>query len=191
MPEDVFYRARLHMISNNIPFSAKEMLAPKKEISKSGRANPMGIPYLYLCDNMATTLYEIRATYFDEVTIGKFSLSENFKEDAFISDFTEKINLFSDSSSVNQRIKSTLLRKLISDDLSKPMRRYDSEVDYIPTQFICEFIMNYTNVKGIKFKSSLDSNGNNLVIFDPSIMKCIGTELRKVSSLRINSEKMG
>ena len=79
-----------------------------------------------------------------------------------ISDFTESETIFHPSR-VAERIKSTLLKQKISVDLSKPMRRYDSELDYIPTQFICEFIKIYTGVQGIKFRSSLHTLGNNIV----------------------------
>ncbi len=56
-------------------------------------------------------------------------------------------------------------KQKISIDLSKPMRRYDNEIEYIPTQFICEFIKVFTGASGIKFSSSLHPSGNNFVIF--------------------------
>ena len=89
-----------------------------------------------------------------------------------------------------KRIKSTLLKQLISKDLSKPMRRYDSELDYIPTQFICEFIRVFIDVDGIKFKSSLHKFGNNLVIFDQHIMGCTDVKRVQVSAVDIHFENL-
>ena len=175
----------MHHTQLEDPFTNDKMFCPPKENSTAGRANPSGIPFLYLSDNRQTILYEIRASYLDEISIGTFSLKEG-ASDVIISDFTESPTLFHPSK-VKERIKSTLLKKLISRDLSKPLRRYDSELDYIPTQFICEFIKIYTGVQGIKFRSSLHTVGNNIVIFDQNIMECKQVEKVKITKVVITS----
>jgi hypothetical protein len=185
--KDQFYRARLHSINNTPKFKKGEMYCPPKEMTTAGRANPLGIPYLYLCDNVNTTLYEIRASYLDEISIGTFKLN-NFIEDITISDFTEIPSLYIPGL-VNRIIKSTLLKREISKDLSKPIRRYDSEIDYVPTQFICEFIKEITGVYGLKFGSSLHREGNNIVIFDQKIMKCTKVEKVKIQKVILDSDK--
>lgn len=186
---EIFYRARIHKNADEKLFSNKEMLCPQKEVSTAGRANPSGIPYLYLSDNEDTILYEIRASYLDEVSIASFHLKQDLSQDIIISDFTETPSLYAPSK-VNQRIKSTLLKQIISRDLSKPMRRYDSELDYIPTQFICEFIKVFTNVQGIKFRSSLHNIGNNLVVFNQDIMECKEVKKVQVSKVSIDSKEL-
>src|SRR5690606_5970102 len=148
--------------------------------------NPSGIPYLYLSDNEETVLYEIRASYLDEISIGTFSLKDNLHQVVYISDFTETPTIFHPSR-VNERIKSTLLKQKISIDLSRPMRRYDSELDYIPTQFICEFIRVYTGVRGIKFRSSLHILGNNIVLFDQDLVECENVKKVKVKKVEIST----
>jgi hypothetical protein len=187
--EDIFYRARLHKNANEDIFNNVQMFCPPTEISTAGRANPIGIPYLYLSDNEETILYEIRASFLDEVTVGSFNIKQNTEQEIMISDFTESPTLYHPNG-VNKRIKSTLLKQLISRDLSKPMRRYDSELDYIPTQFICEFIKVFTNVQGIKFRSSLHNTGNNLVIFNQDIMECTEVKKVKVSKVSIKSTNL-
>lgn len=185
--EDIFYRARLHKNADEESFSSEEMLCPPRRIATAGRANSSGIPYLYLSDNAETVLYEIRASYLDEVSVASFRVQKDLASSIIISDFTEIPSLYAPDE-VNQRIKATLLKQLISLDLSRPMRRYDSEIDYIPTQFICEFIKVFTNVKGIKFKSSLHPIGNNLVIFDEDIMESV--EVRKVQVSRVEIDSI-
>src|SRR5690606_2903130 len=56
------YRARLHHKSNEPAYAVDKMFCPPKDDSTAGRANPSGIPYLYLSDNEETVLYEIRAS---------------------------------------------------------------------------------------------------------------------------------
>jgi hypothetical protein len=77
------------------------------------------------------------------------------------------------------------LRDRISIDLSKPMRRYDSEIEYIPTQFICEFIKVYTGAGGIRFRSSLHPEGKNIVLFDDNKVTCVTVEKIKIQSLKL------
>lgn len=179
------YRARLHHNSGEAPYEKGEMFCPPAEFSPAGRANPSGIPYLYLSDKAETVLYEIRAAYLDEVSIGIFKIKPSLSKPALIADFTESITIFHPSR-IGDKIKATLLKQKISDDLSKPMRRYDSEIEYIPTQFICEFIKIYTGVNGIKFRSSLHVAGNNFVIFDQELMDCIRVNQVKVQHVEIS-----
>ena len=104
--------------------------------------------------------------------------------------FESNIRHFQGEVDVNKKIKSTLLKQMISRDLSKPMRRYDSELDYIPTQFICEFIKTFTNVQGIKFRSSLHNTGSNLVLFNQETMKCRNVKKVQISKINIKSRNI-
>ena len=182
------YRARLHANKDEKAFSKKKMYSPPKENSTAGRANPSGIPYLYLCDNDETVLYEIRSFFLDEVSIGTFLLSKDIKENVYINDFTEIPSIYKEGEEIQNAIITTLLKEKISLELSKPLRRYDSELEYIPTQFICEFIKEFTEVKGIKFKSSLHDKGNNIVIFEQDVLDCIKVNKVKVSNVEIKSD---
>lgn len=186
--EVALFRARLHNQSGLDAYSEIEMGCPDpkkvKEV-KGGRANPLGIPYLYLSDSEVTTLYEVRASFLDEVSVGTFYLKQEYPAIRIV-DFTEEPSLYN-SGQVNEIIKAHLLKNRISKDLSKPMRRYDSEIEYIPTQFICEYIRVFTGANGIRFKSSLEPTGNNIVIFDQSLMQCTNVKLAKVNELSIRA----
>lgn len=67
------------------------------------------------------------------------------------------------------------------------MRRYDSEIEYIPTQFICEFIKVFTGASGIRFSSSLHPTGKNVVLFDQKMMQCKSVVLKRVNSLNLQA----
>jgi hypothetical protein len=177
------FRARIHHQSGLQVYKPEDMSCPQKEFASGGRANPSGIPFLYLSDNPETVLYEVRASYLDELSIGTFELNS---ESVKLVDFTEDTFLFQpDNSSINKTIKAKLLRQKISSDLSKPMRRYDSDLEYIPTQFICEFIKVFTGALGIRFNSSLHPSGNNIVLFDQNLMTCIEVKKVKINSVNL------
>ena len=164
-----FYRSRLNEKGTDTPFAKELMGAPPKESAYAGRANPEGIPFLYLCSDPRTTFYEIRVVYLDRVSTGVFSN----KRDIRIVDFTKAkspFDLFGDFE-VRENIVAELVMKQLMSDLSKPMRRVDSKLEYIPTQFICEFIKYSTDADGIAFNSSL-SSGINYVMFNPEVFEC-------------------
>ncbi len=186
-PNDNLFRARVHHQSGLKAYEAKQMMTPEPQYVSGGRANPSGIPYLYLSDNAETVLYEVRASYLDELSIATFNLKEEH-ESVKIVDFTEDTALFQPSK-INETIKAKLLRDIISRDLSKPMRRYDTEIEYIPTQFICEFIKVFTGASGIRFKSSLHPSGKNIVVFDQNLMECTTVELKKVHRMKLEAKE--
>jgi len=182
--KESLFRARIHPDDTQIAYGISEMGSPEPKIATAGRANPQGIPYLYLSKSITTTFYETRVTYLDEVSIGEFIV----KKDKVISlvNFTEEISLFMNIGDINNYIKSVILKKYISVDLSKPLRRYDSDLEYIPTQFICEFIKNLSNADGIMFNSSLHIGGKNVVLFNENKMECIEVLTYRVTEVNIN-----
>ena len=186
--QEFLYRARLHYSDNQKEFETKNMGSPDKEKVPAGRANPQGIPYLYLSKSIDTVLYEVRSTFLDEISIGTFQVKE--ESSVILVDFTEKPSAFSKVDEIVEYAKSMLLKRLISNDLSKPIRRYDSEIEYIPTQFICEYIHYISNADGIIFNSSLHQGGKNIVLFKQDKVECKKVDLFRVSDVNIVGERI-
>jgi hypothetical protein len=67
-----FYRAR---ISDEL-LTFDQLGKPPQKSATPGRANPVGIPYLYVSDTAKTTLYETRVALHEGLSIGKFILTE-------------------------------------------------------------------------------------------------------------------
>jgi len=187
---DSLYRARIHQDSQTDKFKFDEMGYPDKTKVIEGRANPAGIPYLYLSKSKETTLYETRVSYLDEVSIGEFRVKN--EETVSLVDFTKIPSAFSyntdNSDSIEDFAKSVLLKKRISEELSKPLRRYDSVLEYIPTQFICEYIRHITGADGILFESSLHKGGQNVVLFSQDKVECVNVSSVKVQEVEIKAE---
>ena len=79
------------------------------------------------------------------------------------------------------------LRQQISEDLSKPLRRYDTDLEYVPTQSVCEYCK-MKDIDGIIFRSSLHKDGLNLVLFDENSAECIKVRMVEVSKVNIAYE---
>lgn len=184
--DDKFFRARVH--HKEEPAFKKEDMGcpPTPELATPGRANPNGIRYLYLCCDDSTPFYEVRPYYLDRVDIGKFLIQE---DNVKIVDFTEKVNLFkvfydAGEDVFKKKVKRRVLFDAISNDLSKPLRSFDTELEYVPTQYICEYFKD-SGADGIMFKSSVWANGKNLVLFHPEKAECVEVYPYEVSKITI------
>ena len=180
-----FYRARIHYRESD-EFGVDDMGAPDREFCKSGRANPEGIPFLYLSEETKTTFYETRVIKHDVVTVGEFKIEGTAP--LYVEDLTDidldDLELMDED--VVTLAKRKLLIRVLSKDMSHPMRRFDSTVEYVPTQFICEYVQLTQSVSGIRFSSSVYPEGTNVVIFDPKLMKCVDVKDYNIGDLDIN-----
>lgn len=185
VPKDTtLYRARI--IPSEIKYlTKKDVGCPPRDKATAGRANPLGIPYLYLCKNEETTYYEVRALYLDKLAIGSFKTTRDIN----VLDFTSKLSLYyaynNSTFSLLEIIAKQKILQIISKDLSKPLRRYDSELEYVPTQLICEYCK-INSIDGICFNSSLHKDGINIVLFDASSAECIKVENREIRDVHIS-----
>ena len=179
-----FYRARIHYKKSDT-FGVNDMGAPEIEDCKSGRANPEGIPFLYLSEEPKTTFYETRVIKHDVVTVGEFKIAGTGP--LYVEDLTDinldNIDLLDED--VVTLAKRKLLVRALSQDMSHPMRRFDSPVEYVPTQFICEYVQLTQSVSGIRFSSSVYPEGTNVVIFNPKLMNCIAVKDYNIGDLDI------
>ena len=171
----------------------KNMGCPPKELATAGRANPIGIPYLYLSDSAKTTYFEVRAVYLDKLSVGTFRIERELK----LIDFVYDVNLFLSYNDGSLSLKETVIKKkvieAISSDLSKPLRRYDSEIEYVPTQLICEYCRRIVDSEGstadgITFESSLRKGGRNYVLFDESVAKCVRVDSHEITRIDIDKK---
>lgn len=179
---EVFYRARVCV--DDFGFSKSQMGAPPMQLASSGRVNPSGISVLYLADSVKTTLHEIRAGVYDYVTVGSFKLKKNIEVIDFanlnkISPFIAK-NLMG-IPYVQHAINTEHLR-LISQEIAKPLRRHDSLLDYLPTQYICDYIKSQ-GYDGVEYISTMCKDGYNLAAFDEDVFKCTKTVVYDIKSL--------
>lgn len=185
IPKDtVLYRARIIPLERTY-LTKNDMGCPPRGKATAGRANPLGIPYLYLCKNEETTYYEVRALYLDKLAIGEFKTIKDLN----ILDFTSTLSLYyaysNSTISLSEVIAKQKVLQLISKDLSKPLRRYDSELEYVPTQLICEYCK-INGIDGICFNSSLHKGGVNVVLFDSSAAKCVKVQSREIRDVLIS-----
>lgn len=181
------YRSRITPVGQK-KIKCDKMGCPPKELATAGRANPIGIPYLYLSDSAKTTYFEVRAVYLDKLSVGTFRIERELE----LVDFIYDVNLFLAYNDGTTSLKEIVIKKkiidAISEDLSKPLRRYDSELEYVPTQLICEYCKRIVGADGISFESSLHKGGRNYVLFDDSSAKCVRVDSHEITKIDIDKK---
>lgn len=181
------FRARI--CHNKCGFSIDEMSVPPLEKSRAGRINPEGITVLYLSSEMETALKEVRASVFDFVTIGNFRLTKDIRivdlsKLATISPF-----LLQDDGNLTVYAINRNILKDISVEVAKPLRSNDSPLEYLPTQFISEFIKSQ-GYNGVKYASTMAENSCNLAIFDKECFKCEKVRTYEISKLSYDKKEI-
>lgn len=164
-----FYRSRVSNEKGIKGFARNEMGAPPDDVASPGRANSKGQSCLYLSNNRKTTIKEIRAHAFDYVTIATFKTNRELRV-LDLSSITHSSPFYAGANKIAYLINEGHLRK-IENDMAKPMSRWDSDLDYLPTQFISDFAK-YLGYDGVKYFSTFDKDSYNLALFDVAACTC-------------------
>lgn len=165
------FRARI----SDTQLTADDMGAPPDGLATSGRANPFGISYLYMASTIDTAISEVRpfnegVVYVSELQALELDAGEEPLVFINLTNPRRDVSPFVFSEDEYELlIYSLSLLEQFSNDLSKPVKPHKSELEYLPTQFICEYIKSL-KYKGIIFNSSFGT-GVNYVAFDSNRFK--------------------
>ena len=188
-----FYRARLGGALDDekhlVPWSKEKTSAPPPHKTTAGRANPKGIVFLYAATNSKTAVAEVRPEIGSPVTVRPVKVKQPLKLVDLREEFviTDPIG----DQKLHDRIAAHSMLNSLRADLSKPVLRAKSDVEYLPSQFLTEVIRG-GGYDGIIFPSSQSASGENIVIFVPS--KCEVSdppEFREVSKIDYETHSLG
>lgn len=159
----IWYRARI--LDRDHPFLISEMGAPPARKATHGRANPAGIPYLYLGSMPATAAAEVRPHTGEVACVADFALAfplnavDLRNPRGLVSPF-----LLADAHAIGQLRADIAFLERLGDELTRPVLPSGAAIDYIPSQYLCEFIKK-VGYDGVVYRSSV-SEGINLALFD-------------------------
>ncbi len=179
-----WYRARL--MSNDDPYELTNMGAPPPHLAGHGRANPAGIPYLYLGSTRATSVAELRPHTGERACVAEFELAS---PDLKLADLREPRGLISplfgdESQIIKLRADLPLLERL-GDELTRPVQPRGAPYEYIPTQYLCEFVKT-CGFDGVLYRSSVSSDdGINIAIFRPELARAMRVEEVSVEQVSV------
>ncbi len=161
-----FYRARVHEFKmEESHYNQEQMGPPPPHKTTHGRLNPIGIPYLYLANDIDTAISEVRPWIGCNITVAEFTLNK----DISVINFSKKV--FTNVPSGNEHAAAeTTWRELITFMFSMPFHPRD-ETAYVATQYFTERIKK-EGFDGILYDSALNRDGYNLTLFDHGISAC-------------------
>jgi hypothetical protein len=174
------YRARISHDING--FACDKMGTPPKSYRTAGRINPEGIGVLYLASDEKTALFEVRANVNDYLTVGEFELKKEMRIIDLANVGAVSPFIYSETNDLQRYAVNYKLLKEIADEIAKPQRRNDSTLDYLPTQYISEYIKSQ-NYDGVEYLSTMRADGYNFAIFDESQLECVETRVYEIESL--------
>ncbi len=184
---EVLYRSRI--CPDKKGYKPKDMGAPPSLNAKGGRVNPNGISVLYLSDSKETTLYEIRAGVYDFVTVGSFELLKDIEivNLAGVDQISPFIGINYGFDFIQFAINIEHL-SMLAQEIAKPIRN-DNALDYLPTQYICDYIHSQ-GFDGIEYISTMSKIGSNLAVFDPDLFICTSTKAYDIQSISYSYEPL-
>lgn len=173
----VFYRGRIAKTKSG--YNTDEMMAPK-DYRPPGRVNPEGMLVLYLALEPQTVLYEIRANMYDFISIGKFEAQRDIRI-VNISGFDD-ISPFDYIGGIEKYVANFKIFQDMAREIARPLRKHDSSLEYLPTQYITEFIKR-EKYDGVGYKSTISNNGTNVALFDETLVKCVDVKTKEVTNI--------
>lgn len=182
-----FYRARIN--TSDKPFKISKMGKPSKNLVLNGRANPIGITYLYVASSIDTAIAEVRGHKGEIVTIAEFQMKSDL-ELADLRDPKSTISPFelNEENELELIYKNMPFLTLLGNELSKPIIPRVANLEYLSSQYLCESLK-HIGFHGIIYKSSI-SDGNNYVIFNDKKLEAIETYQYQIIDVTTKSEKL-
>lgn len=185
LPE-LWYRARIRNGETN--YDIKDMGPPPNRLASHGRANPPGIPYLYVGSQPDTAASEVRPHTGEIACVAEFSIAQPLRAvdlrnpRKLVSPF-----LLGDAGAIGQLRADIPFLERLGDELTRPVLPQGAAIDYVPSQYLCEFIKK-SGYDGVIYRSSV-SDGMNLALFDPAKATGRTVSLYKIHRVSVDVKK--
>lgn len=176
-------------------YSAARM-TPLSDRASEGRANPAGIPVLYLATTVETAVAETRPWVGAEMSVGMFKTQKALKLVNFTQEKPTTAFIEIGLNAILEKITPPPEKVLkavwadIDDAFSRPVSREDAgTADYAPTQILTELFKN-AGYDGIAYNSHFNG-GHNLALFDVGSAQITSCAPYDVTALHIEVRKIG
>lgn len=159
-------------------FNKKESGMPPHRLASNGRVNAVGIPVLYTATESETACAELRPMKNDLLSVAEYKTTEEMR----LANFT--LDLIDDLDSYNAPFIKELFYSFslpVSSDL----------LDYLPTQFIAEYIKyNHEEIAGIRYTSLHNEGGYNIAFFTDEKCRFVKSKVVECSKVMYEYEPL-
>lgn len=161
-------------------------MKPLTDRAPEGRANPKGIPYLYLATDRDTAMAEVRPWIGSYVSVGQFKTLRGLRLVNCTTNTRDFIFFFKEPSP-EKREEAVWLD--IDRAFAKPVSPSDDLADYVPTQVIAELFKTH-GYDGIAYRSSLGA-GHNIMVFDLEAAELVICHIFQAESITFSFKEAG
>jgi hypothetical protein len=170
---------------------SRDQMKPLPDKAYDGRANPKGIPCLYLANRKEVAVSEVRPWIGSYVSVGQFKLLHDV-EFIYCALGTHKslpIRFYLDEdpkptpAEIEEAVWSDIDRAF-----AEPMTRSDDTADYVATQILSE-LFKREGFGGVAYKSNFGENGHNIALFDIEAADLINCGLYRVDSVDVKFDQ--
>jgi len=175
------YRAR--MCEQSQPYPLDQMGKPPAVLTSNGRANPVGIPCLYVASDTNTAIAEIRPHKGEMVCVAEFGVDRKIG----LADLRYPRKTISPFLLSEEQIK--LLRRYmeylcrLSEELTMPVLPKSAHLEYLPSQYLCEFIK-HCGFDGLIYRSAMGA-GVNYAIFNDAMVKGVDVHQYHIDDISV------
>jgi len=166
------------------PYSPKRM-KPLDGRAIEGRANPKGIPYLYLSTDRETACAEVRPWIGSLISVAQFQTLRELRLVNCTTDRKASRVYIGREPSPGEREESVWTD--IDKAFARPVSPSEDVADYAPTQIIAELFKMH-GFDGVAYRSSLGP-GHNLALFDLGAAELISCHLFEVKTISFTFEE--
>jgi len=160
------------------PFPAQRMF-PFRDQATEGRANPKGIPCLYLATERDTAMGEVRPWKGSLVTVGQFKTVEDLR---LVNLSLGKPSKPSYDDEPSPQEQTAAVWAHIDMAFSEPVTPDDRVADYAPTQVLAEMFRK-DGADGIAYRSAV-GKGLNVALFNLDAVQLLSRQLFKTVTLQ-------
>ena len=169
------------LIPGYLPYEGDEMKPPFTRAAE-GRANPKGIPVLYLATEAETALMEVRPWVGSHISLAEFEVRRDLRvincavtgiwDRAFLAEGAlEDPSKFAD-----------IIWNDIDLAFSTPVERSDDHASYAATQIVAELFL-ANGYDGIIYRSLFGANGLNVVLFGVADANFVKSDLTYITGM--------
>jgi len=160
-----------------------QMGKPPIDLISNGRANPVGIPCLYVASDIETAIAEIRPNKGEMVCVAEFESDKTiqFADLRYPRKTISPFLLSKEQIKLLRRYMEYLCR--LSEELTLPISPKSAHLEYLPSQYLCEFIK-HCEFDGLIYKSAMGT-GVNYAIFNDAKVTGINVQQYRIDEISI------
>ncbi|WP_316227148.1 MULTISPECIES: RES family NAD+ phosphorylase [unclassified Bradyrhizobium] len=196
----IFWRAQLgndwdttgHKFEVAVAFGPKRM-KPLDDRAMEGRANPKGIPRLYLSTSENAAMSEVRPWIGAMVSLAQFKIVRELTLVDCSVLHGKYVDLILDRTfdePIPPEKFDQIVWAAIDRAFSEPTTRADDTAEYTPTQVLAEFFES-EGYDGVAYKSAFGEDGFNIALFDLGAAIQVNGSLYETKSVKFEFEEMG